>query len=156
MTKATWYERTIKKIELSELSEGDIRAMRRKLREAINKGVDVDEVRAVCRAIEQHMPRVNDAQAQKGLAWLRRTVFTSTERVRNTATAKQFTSHDIMALTHCTGFNLVGLYDEYDVRGDWLKGLYPIYRCLSPFGWFEYVAYPWQSGQTAEIFRRGA
>lgn len=154
MPKETWYERTLNKIKLSKLSEGDIRALRRKLREAINKGVNVDEVCGVYEALSTHKPRVSGAQAQKGLKWLHARVFRADGKVRDTRDTTQFTSADLNKLRTCIGFQFVGLWEDWD--RDYLSGLYPIYRCVSPtHGWFDYVSGSWQSGRQLEIINRG-
>lgn len=154
-----WATLCAERIRTGTLTEAQMRKMRSLIRRAYMKqrypymhasvpAADADELMQL---IWDHTPQVSDAQAAKGVAWLRSVAYTPTGRRRNTDAAREFSSEDLTALEQCTHAPRFSLVDID------LDSFAPVYRAYGANGaFFDYVAAAWQSGGQFEIINRGA
>lgn len=124
-----------------------------------------DDACALFTLIHQFKPEVCEAQAIKGLGWLRNVARTPSGARRGTKAAAQFSEADMNALdlacrlqsdghgahqTKAWGFNLVDVY-----LPEWTGATvgYPIYRLFAGARSFDYYSVPWQAVAEFEIVR---
>lgn len=160
-----WEKATRAAIESGTVEEGKIRSMRRIMAKAYNVGLygsngspscSSDGADALLQLVEEKCPRVTDAQAEKGAAWLRANVFRKDGEPRATEFAQQFTRDDLHVLRHLSHFQLRGFWDTREDSGGLYCTLFPIYRAVATDGaFFDYVARAWQSGGNSFIINRG-
>jgi hypothetical protein len=148
-----WFETSCTRIRSGELTEGQIRLVRRR----INRALDTRYYRApehitplqastLLELIRAHAPAVTAAQAAKGTKWLRSVAWTPKGKRRATMAGDEFTPADLAVLESVTGYRLVDI--DIDSGA-------PVYRCLgSNAHYFDYVAGAWQSGGAFHITRR--
>ena len=151
-----WTKNKLAEIASGEISEGSIRVIRLRVSRALSRPfgtpytvITADEAAAILDAIETHKPRVSDAQAAKGAAWLRGAVFTPKGARRATEFASEFSARDCDIIgAEIREFRLVELRD-LGING-WAK-YFPVYRAFDPANAarsFDYLAAAWQSGQS--------
>ena len=145
-----WAKNFAAAIKSGILTEGQIRAARRILANAINRDGCVSCTKSdaweLIELINLHKPRVTDEQARKGADWLYSVSYTPRGKVRNTDLASQFNDRDrtvIRELQEQPRFHLVELED---VGGTWSK-FAPIYRAVGKSASFDYAAQAWQTGK---------
>jgi hypothetical protein len=128
-----------------------------------------DDACALFTLIHQFKPEVCEAQAIKGLGWLRNVARTPSGARRGTKAAAQFSEADIRRVLNLAlqvqsrepgahknkawGFNLVDVY-----LPDW-KGAtvgYPIYRLFAGAQSFDYYTVPWQAVGEFKIVRHAS
>lgn len=157
-----WTKTTLGRIASGVLTEGEIRTMRIKLANAINRGdsasCTVDDADTILEHLEALPTQVSHDQARKGADWLHGQVFKKNGDVRATEFAQQFSEQDLQVIRDCHAaalprFTLQGFHHSLEYQ-QWCQ-LSPIYRCYGADGaWFDYVARAWQSGGNSFITNR--
>lgn len=157
----SWFDKTrARLIRGEQFSESEIRAMRRKLREALNSASDSDKAYDLIDMVDERKPEVMASQARKGADWLHAQAFTPSGKVRKNAFVyRELTPADLAVIEACHAnprFQLVG-FDVWEGSYGYINGVFPIYRCHGADGaWFDYVGVAWQSGGKSYVMRRGA
>lgn len=157
-----WANITAARIAGGTLRESHILKMRIIFRDALNRAFyfrkepnascNGDDALALLDMVRERKPRVSDAQARKGAAFLRGLAYTPKGARRQTKKSREFTDADLHVLETLQGFALVG-FDEFR-DGVYIADLVPTYRAIGAAGSFDYVAQSWQAGGAFSIINR--
>lgn len=125
------------KIALNELGESDIRGLKSHLNGSRkNSTLTQEELDLLLEQVQDLRPIITPAQAEKGLKWLKGCRY-------------EFTGYEKHVIKNFERFRLIGFIDEPRNIGG-IKDYRPIYRVEGASGFFDYFAYPWQTGAYSE------